>query len=63
MNNIEEALSLAEYGQLDGAHHKTWTIDQMVRALTGDGYDQWVTDYCYGEDGHDTYVWDTGIEP
>lgn len=23
------------YAQIDGAHHKMWTIDQMVRALTG----------------------------
>lgn len=63
MNQIEEALSLAEYGQIDGAHHKTWTIDQMVRVLTGDNYDAWVAEYCRGEDGPETYEWDTGIAP
>ena len=33
---IDKALQYAaDYGQIDGAHHKTWVIDQMVRALTG----------------------------
>jgi hypothetical protein len=32
---IKEALKLAaDYGSTDGAHHKMWLIDQMVRALT-----------------------------
>ena len=33
---IAKALEFAsEYGTVDGAHHKMWVIDQMVRALTG----------------------------
>jgi len=60
---ITEALDLAEAGSFDGAHHKMWVIDQMVRALTGEGYDKWVEDFCAGEDGPDTYEWDTGIAP
>lgn len=33
---IEKAKAFAfSYGQEDGAHHKMWVIDQMVRALTG----------------------------
>jgi len=33
---IVKALQIAfESGQTDGAHHKMWVIDQMVRALTG----------------------------
>lgn len=33
---IDMALAIAEkYGSIDGAHHKSWTIDQMIRALTG----------------------------
>lgn len=33
---IKKALEIAvSYGNIDGAHHKMWTIDQMVRALTG----------------------------
>ena len=33
---IDKALKYAiKYGGIDGAHHKDWVIDQMVRALTG----------------------------
>ncbi len=58
---IKSALDLAE--NIDGAHHKQWIIDQMVRALTGSGYQLWVTAYQDGEDGPETYAWDTGIAP
>lgn len=35
-DRIAMALRLAEsFGGIDGDHHKTWVIDQMVRALTG----------------------------
>lgn len=59
-----KAIDIAlEYGQTDGAHHKMWVIDQMLRALTGDDYDRIITDYCTGSDGPDTYWWDEGIAP
>jgi hypothetical protein len=33
---IALALQIASaYGQIDGNHHKTWVIEQMVAALTG----------------------------
>lgn len=32
---IRKALEIAPDGMYDGEHHKAWTIDQMVRALTG----------------------------
>jgi 3-methyladenine DNA glycosylase AlkC len=58
------ALDVAgQFGVIDGAHHKQWVIDQMVRALAGDGYAQWVADFCDGEDGPETYTWDEGIAP
>ena len=65
---IEDALDIANrYGGIDGAHHKTWVIDQMVRALTGfpsEGcYEAWVREHCKGEDGPCTYSWDEGIAP
>lgn len=61
---IESALSLAfDYGSIDGAHHKTWVIDQMVRALTGDSYEAWVREVQAGEDGPETYGWEEGIPP
>lgn len=61
---IESALTVAmEFGGIDGAHHKDWVIDQMVRALTGDDYDKYVAAYCDGEDGPDTYTYEEGIAP
>lgn len=61
---IETALNFArDYGGIDGDHHKAWVIDQMVRALTGNGYDAWVSDTKAGKDGPDTYEWSEGIAP
>jgi len=61
---IADALVIAgNYGQIDGDHHKMWTIDQMVRALLAAGYAAWVQESCSGEDGPETYEWDTGIAP
>ncbi len=61
---IKEALDTAfYYGGFDGAHHKTWVIDQMVRCLLAEKYDKWVEEVCSGNDGPDTYEWDTGIAP
>ena len=51
------------YGGIDGAHHKTWVIDQMVRILAAGQYDQIVAEACEGEDGPYTYDWDQGIAP
>ena len=52
-----------EFGQTDGDHHKMWVIDQMVRYLVGDRYEQVIAEYEAGEDGPDTYSWDEGIAP
>lgn len=61
---INKALAIAfRNGGTDGAHHKAWVIDQMVRALTGIGYAEWVRERKSGEDGPDTYDWDEGIPP
>lgn len=63
-HRIEKALDVAMgFGSTDGAHHKTWVIDQMVRALTGDDYEDWVKEHNAGDDGGDTYAWDEGIAP
>lgn len=60
----EEAIEIAvRFGGIDGGHHKAWVIDQMVRALSGDKYEQVVSDACSGEDGPCTYEWDCGIAP
>lgn len=85
---IAKAIAIAiSFGGIDGAHHKDWTIDQMVRALTGcplevehvvptegesysyqsqgesQDYKDLIRDACAGEDGPQTYNWDTGIAP
>jgi len=62
--NVEEALRLLiRYGQIDGEHHKTWVIDQAVRLLTGNYYDELIAAANDGEDGPETYDWDVGIAP
>ncbi len=64
MTPIEKALDIARrYGGIDGSHHRAWVIDQMVRALTGSTYNDFVADACNGEDGPNTYEWDIGIAP
>lgn len=67
---VSKALSVAyNYSQIDGAHHKAWVIDQMVRALTGDRYEKWVKRFCtetgdLNEPGEENfYEWDEGIAP
>lgn len=75
---VARALEIAaDYGGIDGGHHKAWLIDQMVRALVGcpiidethltfgenPEYQEWVRVYQDGEDGALTYEWDTGIAP
>lgn len=63
-NRCEKAMKLAlKYGGIDGAHHKSWVIDQVIRILSADRYDQIVKDSCDGEDGPNTYSWDCGVAP
>lgn len=63
-DRILKALEIANsYGGIDGAHHKAWVIDQMVRALTGEVYEEWIKLHKLGEDGPETYGWDEGIAP
>lgn len=60
----QKAIRIAvEYGGIDGAHHKSWVIDQMVRTLAGSRYDDIVTEAKSGADGPETYEWDEGIAP
>lgn len=61
---IKEALNIAwSYGQIDGAHHKMWVIDQMVRVLCGNDYEKWIKAYETPFGGNDYYKWDAGIAP
>ncbi len=76
---IQDALMTAiNYGQIDGAHHKMWVIDQMVQKLLGSekNYNDFVDRYMYGDDEGNLpegfnrdeaedaeYEWDQGIAP
>lgn len=63
-DKIEKALEIAfQFGQIDGAHHKTWVIDQIVRTLTGEGYSEWIKNYEHDDEEDEDYEWDTGIAP
>lgn len=59
-------LIIEEFGSIDGAHHKQWVLDQVVRALTGtpQNYAEWVDDVRHpeGPNGIDL-GWDEGIAP
>lgn len=67
MNNKQrmiDAINLAlRYGQIDGSHHKMWVIDQIIRILTGENYEDVIKHYRQGENGEHTYDWDCGIAP
>ena len=61
---IDEAIELAvRYGGIDEAHHKAWVIDQMVRVLAGDRYEEIVHEAITDEDGSVIDEWDVGITP
>ena len=49
---------ILQNGWYEGAHHKQWVLDQILRMLTGPKYEDWVSCFesKFGE-------WDTGISP
>lgn len=60
---IKKALEVAwQHGQNDAAHHKAWAIDQMVRRLLGDDYEEWIENYKHDDSG-EFYNWYCGIAP
>lgn len=51
----------ADFGQSADPH---WVIDQMVRALLGRRYQDWVSDYrTGGSDGLEIHEWNEGTAP
>jgi hypothetical protein len=69
---IKEALNIAaSWSQIDGGHHKAWTIDQMVRMLVGGStgstpeYEKWVREVKEWDEDIQAfyYDWDEGIAP
>jgi len=59
-DQADKAIELIQqYGGIDGAHHKQWVLDQVLRLLMGDiSYAAWVE-----ESEDEGYDWDTGIAP
>lgn len=59
---IEAAADIAmQFGSIDGAHHKQWVIDQMLRTMLGEeGYAAWVTK-ANADPEYDR--WNEGIAP
>lgn len=50
---------ILRYGSIDGDHHKTWVLDQVLRMInTEGGYKKRVAEYRA-----DGYGWDEGIAP
>lgn len=59
-NILERAVSIAlRFGGNDGAHHKQWVIDQMLRVLCGAAYETLIAIYNRANLG----VWDEGVAP
>ncbi len=72
MGRIGAALEVAlKYGATDGAHHKMWVIDQMVRSLTNcpnehdksPEYEAFLDNFIEDDEGEEVCYWDTGIAP
>jgi hypothetical protein len=61
---VERALEIADDHAGHGeAHHKAWVIDQMLREILGEEYQEWITEWEFGGHGPRTYEWDKGIAP
>ena len=59
---------IIRYGQTDGGHHKAWVLDQIMRTIKKEKYEDFVKEYEYTNDeGNPTeekeYQWETGIAP
>ena len=62
---IKEATNLIlNYARIDGDHHKMWTLDQVLRILAGDQYEELIDEYeDRDEYGDPMYDWDVGCPP
>ncbi len=60
-SKIDLAVNIAlRFGMIDGAHHKQWVIDQMLRSLLDSHYDETMRNYNSAQDYE---KWDMGIAP
>ena len=60
LKNIRKLIEA--YGYIDGAHHKQWLLDQIMREIMGTQYDQWKYEYEHVNDEKE-YTWNQGIRP
>jgi len=60
---LEVQMLAVRFGGITGEHHKDWLIDQVVRLIAGDRYASVVAAAKAGDDGPDTFTWETGIAP
>ena len=54
------------FSAADGDHHRQWVLDQVLRTLLGDKYEEEVRRHCMTVDADgqwQTYGWDVGIAP
>jgi len=60
-DRVQKAVELIlRYGMIDGAHHKQWILDQVLRVLLADSYNDTIAQYNTDDD----YApWDAGIPP
>lgn len=40
-----------------------WRLNDLGLAVRNHGYEAWIAEHNSGDDGPDTYAWDTGIAP
>lgn len=57
--NERAAALILELGGFDGAQHKQYALDQVLRVLAGSEYDSLIK--IYERDGE--YEWETGVAP
>lgn len=59
-SKIDKATKIAcEYGEIEGDQHKLWVIDQILRILLDERYQDFIENYKK-DNG---YTWDIGIAP
>lgn len=69
-DKIKQAVEvIAQYGWIDGGHHKQWVLDQALRVLLGTGYAKFIEENFVEKtiepDGTEQIYngWDVGIAP
>jgi len=59
-HNEEKIIALIEmFGMIDGAHHKQWLLDKIVRIIQPN-YDNWIKEFNEDKEHEE---WDIGIAP